>query len=151
MLSYHGTAFFARGFRKKSDFFREIPENLHAGQNSHRPSWNTILPDSQPLEIYQEKSLINQFVPRGCLKNSDVWKNAQKLLYVRRESAGRLSPDKDFRRHRQWFMGVLTNVRIFQTSPRNIKRKGVLPQHAAANVMIPWNNFASKKMTAVSG
>ncbi len=38
---------------------------------------------------------------RGCLKNSDVWKNAQKLLYVRRESAGRLSPDKDFRRHRQ--------------------------------------------------
>ncbi|MEE1398013.1 hypothetical protein, partial [Ruminococcus sp.] len=29
---------------------------------------------------------------RGCLKNSDVWKNAQKLLYVRRESAGRLSP-----------------------------------------------------------
>ena len=38
---------------------------------------------------------------RGCLKNSDVWKNAQKLLYVRRESAGRLSPDKGFRRHRQ--------------------------------------------------
>jgi hypothetical protein len=37
MLSYHGTAFFARGFWKKSDFFREIPENLHAGKKTAPP------------------------------------------------------------------------------------------------------------------
>ena len=37
----------------------------------------------------------------ACLKNSYVRKNAQKLLDVRRESAGGLSPGKDFRRRRQ--------------------------------------------------
>lgn len=33
---------------------------------------------------------------RAFLKNRYVRKNAQKLLYIRRESPGRLSPDKDF-------------------------------------------------------
>lgn len=58
-------------------------------------------------------------VIRTCLKNRDIRKNAQKLLYVRRESVGRLSSDKNFRRHRQWLMGVLMNVWIFQTRPES--------------------------------